>query len=210
MTSQVISIALSLGAHGEEIARSVAEQLRFRYVNEEIIVGAAQKAGVSPQAMDQTEHSPTLVARVLKAMAGLAPAAAPTYWSAEASRPDPSLAYPSLIQEVIHETARQGSVVIAAHGASIHLAGTAGLLRVFVTASPMVRMQRLVSEAGIDEQEAKKRIEYSDRERAAYLRKFSDIHQELPTHYDLVLNTDLFTSLEASELITCAAAAMNS
>src|SRR5207249_3119088 len=54
---------------------------------------------------------------------------------------DASPSYRRLIQEVIREVAAQGNVVILAHGASILLAGTPGLLRVLVPASPATRVR---------------------------------------------------------------------
>ncbi len=80
-----------------------------------------------------------------------------------------------------------------------------GLLRVFVTASTDVRVERLRQVAKLDAQDANKAIEKDDNERQAYLRRFYDIRQDLPTHYDLVVNTDVITTSVATRLIVSAA-----
>jgi cytidylate kinase len=79
-----------------------------------------------------------------------------------------------------------------------------GLLRVFVTASPRLRASRLAREAKIDPSEAKKAITESDRQRKEYLRRFYNVRQELPTHYDLVINTDILTQPQAARLVVTA------
>ncbi len=199
-----MTIARSLGAGGEEVGRAVAKELGFRYANEEIIVRAAEAAGVSPEVVAQVEATPGLIARILESMAR-APAV-PEAWSGypamdvhEAQR------YEGLIEGVIRETAAQGNVVIVAHGGSIPLAGTAGLLRVLVTAPPDVRAKRLAQRANLSEQEAQKAVRDSDGQRREFLRRFYEVKEELPTHYDLVVNTDVLSAEQAVRLIVTAA-----
>lgn len=205
MACRVVSISRSLGAGGEEIGRTVAQELGFRYADEEIIIRAAERAGVAPDSVAQAEQTPGLIVRILESMAS-APPMEPAGWSGylmTSSQVSPG--YEALIQRVIRETADEGNVVIVAHGASIPLAGLSGVLRVLVTASPAVRAERLAGEADLDERQAKKRIADSDRQRLDYLRRFYDVRQELPTHYDLVVNTDVLTLPGAAKLIVSAA-----
>jgi len=205
MESRVITIARSLGASGEEVGHLVSKELSFRYVDEEIIVRAAEKAGVSPEVIAQVEQTQPLIVRILESMARYP--VEPMAGQVVALASDPSLrspAYEKLIEQVIRETAAEGNVVILAHGAGIHLAGTKDLLRVFVTGSPGVRSERLKHDAKLDEQPARKAIRDSDRQRREYLRRFCDVGQESPTHYDLVINTDFLTTPQAAELIVSA------
>lgn len=203
MTCRVVCISRSLGAGGEEIARIVAKKLGFRYTDEEIIIRAAEQAGVSPKSAAQAEQTPGLIARILEAMASSPDVVGWSSYAALPSQAEP--AYEGLFERVIRETAKAGNVVIVAHGASVPLAGMSGLLRVFVTASPAVRAERLAGEGNLDEGRAKKAIQDSDRQRRDYLRRFYDVRQELPTHYDLVVNTDSLTLPQAAQLIVSAA-----
>jgi cytidylate kinase len=60
-----------------------------------------------------------------------------------------------------------------------------------VTASPEVRLRRLwVPNKLVSEEEYAKAMAESDRQRQRYLARFYDVREELPTHYDLILNTD--------------------
>jgi cytidylate kinase len=45
----------------------------------------------------------------------------------------------------------------------------------------------------------------SDRGRRDYLKRFYDVDEELPTHYDLVVNTDVLTAEQAAEVVARAA-----
>jgi cytidylate kinase len=201
MSCNIISISRALAAGGEEIGREVAANLGFRFVDDEIVTRAAELAGVSPQTIESVERTPPLIDRILSHI-GSIPAEAPGYLPAPVH---PSPAFESLIEQVIRQTADQGDVVIVAHGASIPLAGTPGLLRVLITASPEGRAARLSQSPGMDERKAKKAIADSDRERANYLRRFYNVRAELPTHYDIVLNTDVVSLPTAAALIVSAA-----
>ena len=203
MDCRVIAISRTLGAGAEEIGERAAEKLGFRYVNNEIIYWAAERAGVSPATIEKTEQTPPLMERILQFI-GSTPVEI-GHGAYVAPTPEPSVAYERLIERVIRETAVAGNVVIVAHGASVPLAGTPGLLRVFITASPDVRAERISQEAGIKESDATKMIDRSDRERREFLQRFYEVKEELPTRYDLVINTDTLSSKTAVELIAAAA-----
>ena len=79
------------------------------------------------------------------------------------------------------------------------------MLRVLVTASPETRAQRLAESRGLEPKAAAKSIKESDGARADYLRRFYNVGEELPTHYDLVVNTDVLSVERAAELVAQAA-----
>jgi cytidylate kinase len=72
---------------------------------------------------------------------------------------------------------------------------------VFVTASPPTRAERVASTLGVDEKQAGRAIKRSDAERADYIKRFYGVGAELPTHYDLVINTDRLAPDDAARLI---------
>ena len=197
MAARVISISRTRGSLGEEVGRLVAERLGFRYLDEEIVSAAAARENVDPELVADVERRRSFVERVLGALAvGGADAYAPP-------APDETVDtehYRTLIRATIEEAAGQGDVVIVAHAASYALAGSKGLLRVLVTASPDVRGGRLGAEEG------PKTVRRSDSGRADYLKRFYGIDAELPTHYDLVVNTDSLSAQHAAAIVAGAAA----
>ena len=101
--------------------------------------------------------------------------------------------YEQLIVDVVKETAAMKAVVIVAHGASIPLSGEPGVLRILVTASLDHRARRVAASEGVDLERARHLVHDSDAARADYFRRFYGLEHELPTHYDLVFNTDTLT-----------------
>jgi cytidylate kinase len=198
----VIAISRAIGAGGEEIGRMVAAQLGLRYADQEIIVKAAEKAGVSSETVAKAESSPGLVDRILESL-GKVPLTGETMAFAPVLVEAP-VAYTGLIEEVLREAAAQGDLVIVGHAASIPLAGTSGLLRVLVTAPSATRISRLAEAQGMDAGKAGKAVRHSDDERRSYLRRFYSVDEERPDRYDLVVSTECLSFEAAARTIIAA------
>jgi len=199
----VIAISRAMGAGGEEIGRRVASELGLRYADEEIIVRAAEKAGVSPETIAKAESTPPLIERILDSLGRLPqPVEMSAVVPIVTEAPE---AYTGLIEHVIKETATQGNVVIVGHAASIPLAGSARLLRVLITAPEELRTKRLADARGMGIEKARKAIRHSDGERRRYLERFYGLEEERPDRYDLVVNTDCLSLEDAARIIVTAA-----
>jgi cytidylate kinase len=208
MTRTVVCISHAAGAGGEEVGRLVAERLGFLYVNEEIVARAAAKGGVDAADVADEERRKSLAARALNAIAQGGGEA----WALGAVGPLSSREeldsddIRSLIRETIEQTAARGKAVIVAHAASYAIGHGDGVLRVLVTASPETRTTRVAEAEGLDQAAAARAVKESDAGRADYLKRFYNVREESPTHYDVVLNTDALTVEQAAELISQAAA----
>jgi hypothetical protein len=203
MAKRVVCISRARGALGEQVGQAVAQRLGLRLVDEEIVADAAAKENVDPDLVADAEQRKSLVHRILM---GLASSGAEAYVAPVQSEILERERYRELIREAIVQTAGEGDVVIVAHAASYPLAGAEGVLRVLVTGSPEVRARRLAEEEGVDEEEGEKIRKRSDGNRADYLRRFYDVDEELPTHYDVVVNTDELTPEQAAAVVAAAAA----
>lgn len=206
MPYKTICISRDVGASGEEIGHAVAESLGFRYVDEDIVSVAASRAGVDLETITTAEQRRTLAHKLLDV---IAQSGAP-----EAYAFAPELAYRGqltgssdkmreVIVEAVRETADAGDAVIVAHAASHVLAGRPDVLRILVTGSPKVRARRLAD--GGDAANAADTVHEAEKARADYLQRFHQVKQELPTHYDLVVNTDALSVDAAAAVITGAA-----
>jgi cytidylate kinase len=203
MARTVVCISHAAGAGGEEVGRLVAERLGFLYVNEEIVARAAAKGGVDAADVADEERRKSLAARALNAIAqgggeawtlgAVGPLSSPEELDSDDIR--------SLIRETIEQTAARGKAVIVAHAASYAIGHGDGVLRVLVTASPETRTTRVAEAEGLDQAGAARALKESDAGRADYLKRFYDVREESPTHYDLVLNTDALSIEQAADLI---------
>jgi cytidylate kinase len=204
---RVVCISHATGAGGEEVGRLVADQLGFLYVDNEIVARAAARAGVGPAEVADAERRRSLISRALDA---IAQGGADTWTMTTGGLPQSGgqlgrYDLLALIREAIEQAAARGDVVIVAHAASHVVAGKPDALRVLVTASPDRRTKRLAELQGIDADEARRTIRDSDAGRRDYLKSFHGIDEEAPTHYDLVLNTDVLRAEEVSAVVSRAA-----
>ena len=204
MSRTVVCISHAAGAGGEEVGRLVADRLGFLYVNEEIVARAAAKGGVNAADVADEERRKSLAARALNAIAQGGGEA----WTLGAVGPVGSREeldsddIRSLIRETIEQTAARGKAVIVAHAASYAIGRGDAVLRVLVTASPETRATRIAGAEGVDQATAARAVKKSDAGRADYLKRFYDVREESPTHYDLVLNTDSLSIEQTAELIS--------
>ena len=191
MPFTVIAISRTLGAGGEDLGEMLADKLGFRYVDGEIIDRAAALSHVNAAEIAVVEKRKGLLGRILENMAmasggSVAASGMPEPVMLEAFGPG----YEQVIIDVIRETADMGAVVIVAHGASIPLSGREDVLRIMVTASEDSRAKRIALNEDVAPAKALSMIHESDKARADYFRRFYHLGHELPTNYDLLINTD--------------------
>ncbi len=189
------------------MGRLVADKLGFRLIDEEIVTRAAESQDVNVDDLADIERRKSLLTRILSEVAIGAAMGPPGTMAIYAPEPQPDKgSLRALIRQAINETADEGNVVIVSHAASYALANRENVLRVLVTASPETRVRRLVDANGLDEKQATKSIGANDAGRGDYLKRFYGVAEELPTHYDLVINTDRIPADQWSELVVDAAA----
>ena len=208
MNTRVIAFARTVGSAGEDVAQAAAKELGFRYYDYQVVQEAAQEAGVSSETVSEAEHTPSLMTRILEALARN-----PSMPVAAWADPVPlatsplltSSEYRRFIEEVIRDLARQGEAVIVGHGSAMILHEHPDALRVFVTGSREVRAKRMMERMGVDQRTAERTIERSDSERQDYFRRFYERDWLSPDRYDLCINTDRITAEQGASLVAAAA-----
>jgi len=204
---RVVAISPTDGSAGEALGPIVAHELGFRLINEQVVARVAWEAGVDPEVVADVERRKSVLARVLEGLGDVAPGAnAGLSGFSLVDDPAPRRdALRGLIRSVLWESAEAGDAVIVAHAASLALATRADVLRVLITASVETRVRRLAEAQEVGEAEAEKLVARGDANRADYLKRFYKVSTELPTHYDIVLNTDRVAPADAAALILTAA-----
>jgi hypothetical protein len=206
---QTVCVSSEDGAGGLAVAMLAARTLGLRVIDEDIVTQAALEAGVDREVVADVE---TRRSRLVRLLEGLSVAdmggAAYVVPASMAMRSQPaSEELRGLISAVIEDTASAGGVMIVSHAASLALGGRQDVLRVFITASPETRRERLAGTLGLDGPEAERTLKRSDAGRADYIKRFYGVGSEQPTHYDLVVNTDRLTPTDAADLLVAAARA---
>ncbi|MEJ6020641.1 cytidylate kinase-like family protein [Ramlibacter sp. PS4R-6] len=205
MVATVVCISRAMYTGAENIAHEVAQELGFRYVDEEIVERAAQKRGLQAAEVASAERRKNFLVQALEEIADQGSDLVAYFANnKEATRPSDELR--NLIRQAIQETADEGRVVIVAHAASYALARRKQVLRVLITGSEFGRVMKWAPTAGgASPTEAGEAIRASDAARADYLRRFYDVKQESPSDYDLTVSVDSLKPASIRELVLQAA-----
>ena len=170
-----------------------------------MIERAAEWAELAPSFVADAERRKPLIDRTLgRLVEGTTATRLPTGAEGRSLPTDADLR--DLIKQVLASIAEDGSVVIVSHAASFALSGRE-VLRVLVTASAETRARRVSAAQSVDLRTATRLIKDSDAGRADYLKRFYSVERELPTHFDVVVNTDVVTPERAAVVIAAAASA---
>ena len=208
MNIRTVAIARPVGTAGEEIGQLAATKLGFWFYDYQVVQTAAQEAGVSPETVSEAEHTPSLLTRILEALARN-----PSMPVAAWADPVPlatnplltSTEYRRFIEDVIRDLADQGEAVLMGHGAPMILQERTDTLKVLTTGSSSLRAERIASGMSVDIETARKTVTRTDSERSDYFRRFYDRSWLDAENYDLCLNTDRLAPDEAAALIAQAA-----
>jgi len=228
----VITFSGTLGSGAREIAQLVARRLGLDYVDREILARTAQSLGVSVAAVEQRDERPaTLAERVASmlsnflersAVAGGDPALGPeslavllsrTYSEAAGERPSgpaelDERRYIRTITGAIEALAEGGNVVLVGRGSPVILRDRPGSLHVLTMAPLEMRVQRIAVREEITAAEARRRVQESDRGRAAFHRKFFKVEADDPSLFDLVICTGRLSYEAGADLTVTAARAL--
>lgn len=178
-----ITISRQLGSLGLDVARVLADQLRYRLVHRELINQAALRAGAPEMALATIDELGLL---------DLCP-----------SQKDCE-AYHQAVHQVMLELVAEGNVVIVGRAGQAILRGHPEVLHVRIIAPQKLRAERIAKLHKIPVRKALAQIEASDRYRKNYLQQFYKMDWDDPEQYDLVLNTARLVPIRAATLVESA------
>jgi cytidylate kinase len=174
-------VTISRGSHSgaKAIAEGVAERLSVPCVSREIIVEAAEAAGISVGAMADTLDKP------------------PSFFERLSKDRDTYLVF---VRAALHRNAAAGSFVYHGHDGHL-LLDLPNVLRVRVVAPLAYRVAAVRDALGLDEREAQRHIAKIDRHRAKWTRFLYGVDWNDPLHYDLILNLEKVDVGSAVDLV---------
>ncbi len=206
----VVTISGGLGSGAREVARLVADELGIDYIDQTLLVEAAQRLGVSvEQVAGRDERTMSFGERLAGLLRGflersaVAGAADPMLGSSglegmlarsyeEESGTEPSISdkkYVRTLSVIIEGLAERGDVVILGRGSHVVLQQRPGALHVNLVCPRQVRAAHLADRDEIAIDEAERRIAESDRGRASFYRKLFGCEPEEPAMFHLTLNS---------------------
>jgi cytidylate kinase len=116
--------------------------------------------------------------------------------------------YIRTISGVIEALAEGGNVVLVGRGSPIILRDRPGSLHVLTMAPLETRVRRIALREQIAEGEARRRVQESDRGRAAFHRKFFKVEADDPSPFDLLICTERLSYEAGADVVVTAARAL--
>lgn len=220
----VITISGDIASGAREVGQMVAHALGIDFVDQQLLVRAAQRCGVPVGTVAEhderrgsfkerlsnvirtfLERSAVSGADPLTGATGLEAVLSRTYAEMAAEEPQISDSiYLETMSGIIRDLAAAGDVVILGRGSQMILADMTSALHVLCVAPPELRSLRLAEREGIAVEEATRRVAESDRARAAFYRKFWKVDCLDPRIHDITINTARISYELATELIVSA------
>lgn len=200
-----ITISREFGAGGSTVARLVAEQLRWRLVDNQMVDEVARRAGLSPSDVaEREERGPSFIERLARALA----AATPELLDNEnVELPEAEEARLVRVSEqVIADACGEGDVVVVGRAAVALLSARVDALHVRLVGSMDYRATVVAERLGLDHDAALKRIKEVDGNRARYHRQWYNRDWYDPRNYHLTLNTGWLGLERTCDVIVAAAA----
>src|SRR5437879_12510228 len=190
MAPPVITVTRQYGSGGSDIARLVAERLRWERVGKQCVEEVARRAGVPRGGVArEEERAPGLLERLARTLA----VASPEMFIAQAAVPRVEQDEATLVkvtERVIAEAAMHGRVVLVGRGAQAVLGNRPDALHAYVVASNATRMKLAVERLGADPAHVERVVEETDRQRDRYVKTYYGRHRHEVTNYDLVVNAE--------------------
>lgn len=223
----VVTVSGNTAGGAREVGQAAAALLGIDFVDQLLMVQAAQRCGVPVGAVAEHDERRASFRQRLSAIintflersaaasgadpltgaTGLESVLSRTYAELALEQETPQMndaVYLETMTGIIRELAEAGNVVILGRGSQIILSDMPGALHVLCMAPLQLRCQRLAERDGIALEEAAKRAAESDRARAAFYRKFWKVDVEDPRLYDITIDTSRLSYPAAAEAVAAA------
>jgi cytidylate kinase len=195
----LITISREYGAGGSSVARTVADALGWKLVDNELVEEIAKRAGMTEvEAQQRVERGPTFVERLIRALAASNPA---LLTPASVQPPEAEDARLKLITEQVVSEAASNHAVLVGRAAGAVIGWREDATHVKLVASLEYRRQVIAERLGISIDEAARAIRDTDGHRAEYHRKWYRRDWSDPHHYHLTINTGLVGLPQAAKMV---------
>jgi cytidylate kinase len=179
----VITISRELGSGGSEVARQVAVNLGYEFVDKRTTDAIFRQYGLTR--FDELYNSAPSFLDILNA---------------------DNLLLVAMANEIIEAVAQRGNVVILGRAGFAVLGGYADVLHVRIQAPFSERVERVMTREGMAELDAAvERVKQDDEVHQKYVSRFYNKHWDDPSNFDLVLDLGSLSADEAVKQIVEAA-----
>jgi len=196
----VITISRQSGSDGNQVARVLCEELDYVIFEKPLMMQlAAQLKAEATDAAEQLPRARTLLERILSPFDSALDAEHEA--QKEISFDENALPSVDQVSALITAAYHHNNVVIVGRGSQVVLANKPDVLRVRIIAPLEKRIQTWMARDKLTYKDAEKRVRERDKAHVDFVKNFFDEDVRTPELYDLVINMDKLSVLNAVGLI---------
>lgn len=195
----MVTVSREFGSGGGDLAKRLADRLRWRLVDRDLVRAVAERLGVpEAEVAERDEHVEGMAERV---GAYLADAFPELLLPPPPRPPVDHRTVRTLVEATLRDSAESPPLVVVGHGAQCIFAGRPGTLHVRVWVPLEERVRRIAERLGLGEEDARTRTLEEDAARREYLRRHYGIDIAAERHYDVIVNAGRIGPDEAAEAL---------
>lgn len=187
----VITISREYGSGGRKIGKEIANALNIAYYDSELIYMAAEKSGYTQAFVESNEE------QMSRFQYNLYSWYTPTVSEKDIPRIEQLF---SIEQKIIKEIASDTSCVIVGRLANFILGDHENTFHIFISSDLDTKIKRIMKRDGLSAEEARKKAQKVDRERATHCRYFTHKAWGKADHYDIAVKSSKY-GLEKTALL---------
>lgn len=192
----IVTISNEYGTRALSVAKLVAAELGYEYVDKQLPVVVAKRLRVTLEEVEAAEDSArTIGERLLSGLEVATPEVLPNLGETL------DTAMLREVQNAVREYAAHGNVVLVGRGAGAILGRRDDVLRVFMHAPRELRIRTIAEAFEQEERAASAEVDRIDKARRAYLRDWYGVDFGSPALYDLSIDTSSFGVEGSAKLI---------
>lgn len=194
----VITVGRQMGSGGRILGRMLADRLGIAFYDKELLMQAAEAAGLSPEFFERNdERRPNFISGLFSFNMGLSPMA---LFDGSSSISDDAL-YKAQC-DFMHRIAAQGPCVIVGRSADYVLRDLPNVVNIFVHASKDDCINRVIERDPTKTREqARVFVEKSNKLRANFYNFYTDKRWGDATSYDLTFNSSVLPLGDIADII---------
>jgi cytidylate kinase len=198
----VITISREVGSGGRTVGRKLAEKLGVRYCDKQLIRELVNMFGLNEGEIERIKGKKQNWLEDL--FSRVTPEFGSEMFIPRGVEEPPVVTSNEIFQcekQIILSLAEESSCVIAGRSGFFILKDHPNKLDVFIHASRQKRIERVMRRQELTQEKAEEVIDYVDKARENYIKKFTSTSRYDLRNYDLVLNMDYMTEDEAVDCI---------
>lgn len=182
----IITVSRGYGAHGEEVASKLAELTGFQLLDREVLDAIINDIGIQNKMVELFDED---TRSELESW----------FYGMITGRIVDKSDYLKSLTKIIGSVLKYGQTIIVGRGANVIVGKDRGF-HLRVTASMDYRASTIAKRQGISPEEARVKIEESDRRKSAFFKKSFGVDIDDLSLYDLVVSTDSLSVDDVVEL----------